>query len=1512
MTAERKQMNIKRSMNFIKRTFSIVAILLICVSGQTFTGWAAQTTTDDEWELITSATELTKDGTYIIVSGTSQSGYMIGTNGTTSKTAAATSISITRQSNGNYKLNMPTTEAYQWDFTQSGTGYTIQNLGNSRYLSFNSKTSDIISTTSRAMTMSYSTSGGSWTIRYGEKTYLAYKDSKFQSIDKNENNQMRIFRLVESTPEPPEPPEPPVPEDPELVVTKEWNDNESAHDPVTVYLYKKGVSAPVDELELSDANDWSGKFTDLDPVSSTELGYYVTEETVEGYISRIGEIKRSKVTGTVWVPSRSTNFVAGREYALYSNGRIITRNGTTGLATKTVNLGGQVVVNGITYSTHILDGDVGSTGNWAAASNGSYYNLSNGGYYIRNTDPMVGTTEAAALSISSYSNGTGFVRFNESKDDKVRYLRVGDDYSVSRVKKSSSGTRFQLYEKVVTSSDSDVYSVKITNTPVRATKPDMEPVWSKKIDYLGDGGTNPDTQATGDDLYRLYMDIDTATEPIDLILVLDSSSSMNNPLGSSTSDPSRYSVLDRLINGTVTSTNQQLSIYNYPGTRENGWTYNPATYAGNVSRAADGFVYKFLNANPKNRIAALGYGNTVRIESESNPWRTKQSMPNHGANPKDYFIDTTHNGIEPYTNYMLALKEAKENFLDTRTNANSKTVMVFMTDGEPNKYVDEQGNRYPTGTTKASDEDAGEYAANYLRNTIYEQYPDLEVYTVGISEDATSGIPKSILENMAFSVGGDYYGCDDANHLTKAIEEILNRQRMTPLQFTDKLSEYADFADNPEPKITMKNKISGQTKTLWISSGATIDNVLNGKEIITRVDFDNTRITATVNPDLVLDDEYIFTLSYNIKAADTARQAFANSGYSNVGDSDTDYDGNSTSSRQDGFRSNEKASVMFKSGLLQYEAECKHPVIQVPAPPEPPEQDIRKWVDAQNDGSYDLSLSATGLVGGIKPGEKVDILMIVDTTKSMEQNFEGSKSRWDALEDAVEDVVDRLDSGGADARMALVGFSGGNSYSYPSPGNTYADATYNVPWTNNIQSIPTALTQLSLGGSTNYEAPFALINRSSILDNARTDAKKIVMFITDGMPNMYYENGHSKDDDDAEWYGDYTNSMTHAQNQITQMTGKMDAFYAISVGTSTQLTLLQELQGYSGVNGNAFVCTDSAALDNALSAAFGGTAEATQINGTYIEDTLSSNVELTADAKLTLTVKDSSGNTVKTETGALSGTTLALPAHGDNPAVTFTASYNAASRKITVSSSDEYTLEEGWTYTVATQIKPSQTAIAAYNSNKTYPDTGGDDTGTTSDGKQGFKSNDTAKFSYSYYGIGHTQDYKNPVVQIKLNTINISKIDAADMSKKLEGAKFNIYRLCESTETGSVSIADAPGKYGIKINGSELVSQTGSDITVDNLNYGTYFLTEVKAPDGYNALTAPIMFDIEAGGITTADGNAIIDQNNSLLLKVKNARIYELPDAGGIGTYIFYLFGTIIMVLAGSLFRRKSILLKKN
>ena len=126
---------------------------------------------------------------------------------------------------------------------------------------------------------------------------------------------------------------------------------------------------------------------------------------------------------------------------------------------------------------------------------------------------------------------------------------------------------------------------------------------------------------------------------------------------------------------------------------------------------------------------------------------------------------------------------------------------------------------------------------------------------------------------------------------------------------------------------------------------------------------------------------------------------------------------------------------------------------------------------------------------------------------------------------------------------------------------------------------------------------------------------------------------------------------------------------------------------------------------------------------------------------------------------------------------------------------------------------------------------------------------------------------------------------------------------------GPVNV-DGAGVYKLMLSSNPSTPATittpGSGrITLEGLGAGTYYLTETKAPDGYNRLEQPIKVVITAG----QDGNSTVtyDDVNEGLIEVQNNTGTPFPATGGIGRTIFTISGSILMAgaLAALYFRRK-------
>lgn len=176
------------------------------------------------------------------------------------------------------------------------------------------------------------------------------------------------------------------------------------------------------------------------------------------------------------------------------------------------------------------------------------------------------------------------------------------------------------------------------------------------------------------------------------------------------------------------------------------------------------------------------------------------------------------------------------------------------------------------------------------------------------------------------------------------------------------------------------------------------------------------------------------------------------------------------------------------------------------------------------------------------------------------------------------------------------------------------------------------------------------------------------------------------------------------------------------------------------------------------------------------------------------------------------------------------------------------------------------------------------------------------------YGDGN--EYSTEPVEVYNAKITVNKVD--DKDKPLAGAGFVLaksvadtsegaeegatktvyYKLADGKITWVDSIDDADEKVTAVVDGKAEVNFTG-------LADGTYTLIEKTVPAGYNKL--------EDTTVTIAGGNYTQD-NLEQTKDVENKGGTEMPSTGGIGTTIFYVVGSILLVGAAVvLFTKKRV-----
>ena len=211
------------------------------------------------------------------------------------------------------------------------------------------------------------------------------------------------------------------------------------------------------------------------------------------------------------------------------------------------------------------------------------------------------------------------------------------------------------------------------------------------------------------------------------------------------------------------------------------------------------------------------------------------------------------------------------------------------------------------------------------------------------------------------------------------------------------------------------------------------------------------------------------------------------------------------------------------------------------------------------DGTYNLTLNVSGAVGSESYANKLDVLFVMDTSNSMKRGMDSSRdqnnyttnssSRFYNQQKAVEDAVAKLkNKKNVDAQFAVVAFD--------------TQAGIETEWTKDSIKYPTGVGNYSgynkKAGGTNYEA--GLIKAKELLDRGRTDATKIVVFLSDGDPTFYYKKDSQGNitgigGGDGNSYSD--TAMANAQTQLSKMS--MNYFYTVGVGPKDSYDHLSNL-----------------------------------------------------------------------------------------------------------------------------------------------------------------------------------------------------------------------------------------------------------------------------------------------------------------------------------------------------------------
>ena len=508
-----------------------------------------------------------------------------------------------------------------------------------------------------------------------------------------------------------------------------------------------------------------------------------------------------------------------------------------------------------------------------------------------------------------------------------------------------------------------------------------------------------------------------------------------------------------------------------------------------------------------------------------------------------------------------------------------------------------------------------------------------------------------------------------------------------------------------------------------------------------------------------------------------------------------------------------------------------------------------KRIKKNDNGSYTVNVDVKGAVNSttVTTTQPIDFTLVLDVSGSMDDPMSKTDRtrRLDALKEAVKAFLDEAantntEAGSELVRVGLVKFAGNEKDkigddTYRSGGYTYNYSQIVSDLTADMNGLKNKVSKLKAAGATRADNGFNLA--AKMMGSARTDAKKVVIFFTDGSPTS-----------SSGFEGKVANKAVEAAKELKDGGA---AVYSIGIFASANPSSLSsnENQFMHAVSSNFPKATKYNQLGegNIEAGYYKSATNASELNTIFdeieksetttsaytnvtMEDTLSDYVDL-ADNNYRVVAKDASGKVVSLTN------------------VDYTLTYDASTKKFTVAFLKA--LAHNVTYTLEYNVKPTQKAYDEYAANLNAGKDGYDGVkgnantdlpgNATSSNQPGFHTNDSACLTYTADGKTHEcreNPYPHPVIQVVHSTLHVDKQWSGN-GQKPESITVDIKQGNDTYKTVTLERDDS-GKWS-------------TDVIIPAGAQKTYTVTEVE-PDSHLWKAS---YQHKVGDGNLADGNVV-------------------------------------------------------